>query len=498
MVGRWLVILALIWVSSLASSEPPLKLDLSTDAKNPLYPKESFKVIYRISYRGNIKLTKEELPFLDPKGFRKIGDIFITNEASDDYQVQVITITLEALEPGKYAIGKSILEGTLEYLDEKLHAEVEGLTFEVLPFPEKNQPLTFTGGMGEFELDVELLTPLTMEVGDLIKLRLTLTGGGDLSKIQLPKIKCLPGFSGYFSLSDIPPTSKVVDGKKIFEIELRPMTPAIKEIPSFEFSYFDPELKSYRTKSSAPIPITVNLNPSSEIKKEIKMHQDEVNWDQILAQSPLQGQSLYQVELKLNENLTKLLQDKENKQNFGEISKTLLALGKYSWAILYEMRFLKENPDDVDSLKRLNESRAKLFLPESKLWNYFLFQKKYMNPDIYLRLMAFFLTFGILMMIFYFLSRRNLLLILGGIAFFLGAISISLLIYVHYLSAPLGVVVISTPLYRGPKESYGFVSDVPIPSGSVVSLLSDQDGWLKVQLENGEIGFIDSERVKGV
>ena len=51
-----------------------LQIQLRVEGPKPFYPGQRSKIIYLYIFRGNIELTKETLPLLEPKGFVKIGE----------------------------------------------------------------------------------------------------------------------------------------------------------------------------------------------------------------------------------------------------------------------------------------------------------------------------------------------------------------------------------------------------------------------------------------
>ncbi|HEU5069501.1 MAG TPA: BatD family protein [Verrucomicrobiae bacterium] len=136
-------------------------------------------------------------------------------------------------------------------------------TLDVLPLPETGRPATFTGAVGRFELAVSA-GPTNVAVGDPITVRIQIHGRGSLDSFTLPAQAAWKEFKIY------PPTAKTdttgelgLEGTKTFEQVVVPQNTEIKEIPPFEFSYFDPEKRAYETLRQAARPIIVRPSGST-------------------------------------------------------------------------------------------------------------------------------------------------------------------------------------------------------------------------------------------
>lgn len=264
---------------SLMADEPFLRLDLSVDGENPFYPKQKLHFVYKISYRGEVQLTKETLPLLEAEGFKKVGTVSVTEEKKEDYSIQVISQEVKAGFAGSYHFPASTIEGFLNGDKNRIiKSTIPPYTVVIEPFPKKNQPLSFSGAMGRFMIETALLTPSTVSINDNIRLKITLQGEGDFSTVQLPIFICQPGYSGFFTFSDLPPQIKQEEDKKIFIVEMRPLTAVITEIPALEFSSFDPEARTYYTVTAPPIPLQVKEDffLSEPLPKE------NIRWDEVL------------------------------------------------------------------------------------------------------------------------------------------------------------------------------------------------------------------------
>jgi len=279
-----------------AQGETPFQMRASIQTDGPLYPGQTAKMIYEILFRGSINLLKERLPILGAKGFVKIGSVQITDRAEGNYNVQEIVQLVQAAKPGVYHYGTSTLEGIL-YQEgspsKPVKASFPEMTIEIKPFPKENMPPSFNGALGNYTMELQSISPLTTNLGETIKLKMTITGKGPLNTVEAPDIECQPGFSGFFEFSDLPPAVILKENSKAFVIELRPLSSVIGEIPPIVFSFFDPNTETYTTLQSKSFPLKIiPFNPDmNAIQKEyppqpITKTEEKIDWQTLLKESP--------------------------------------------------------------------------------------------------------------------------------------------------------------------------------------------------------------------
>ncbi len=131
----------------------------------------------------------------------------------------------------------------------------EPLSLRVRPLPEAGRPATFSGAVGQFELDVTA-EPTQLRVGDPLSLRMLLNGAGRVTDAQPPSLVNTEGFRTYRPQMDQPDPDTTV-----FEQVLIPQDETLDAIPAVHFSYFDPEAAQYRTLSSQPIRLLLQPAP---------------------------------------------------------------------------------------------------------------------------------------------------------------------------------------------------------------------------------------------
>lgn len=137
------------------------------------------------------------------------------------------------------------------------------VTIESKPLP-GGAPASFNGAVGSYAMTV---TPdrTTLDVGESLQLTVTITGQGNLATLDAPIFDVPAAFEMYD-----PDVSSLLDrsgsrlgGSKTFRYVLIPRTNGTFEVPSLEFSWFDPVAGRYRTTAANPIPVTVTGTASA-------------------------------------------------------------------------------------------------------------------------------------------------------------------------------------------------------------------------------------------
>ncbi len=209
-------------------------------------------------------------------------------KAVDDrqYFVQELKTALFPTSTGKLTIGPAELRCTVEDLDRHLSRDPfamfdrdllslfrqgkpqvlssQPIEIEVLPLPEIDRPEEFSGTVGSYKLKVSV-DKTQVEVGQPVTLKARVTGVGNVKSVGRPQIPELTDFRSYSSGSSekVSKDGYRVQGVKTYEEVLIPKKAGKYTVPPIEFSFFDPEAKSYKTLNSQPILLTVL--PSSEV-----------------------------------------------------------------------------------------------------------------------------------------------------------------------------------------------------------------------------------------
>jgi len=137
----------------------------------------------------------------------------------------------------------------------KATSNIEKIT--VLPLPSESMPKSFAGAVGQFNLQASIDNK-PIHKGEPFSIKLTISGAGNLKLISVPELNLPEGIVKYDPKIDektIP--GNVYSGTKTIEYILVPQVEGKRIIPSIEFSYFDPSVKKYITRSTQDFNINI-------------------------------------------------------------------------------------------------------------------------------------------------------------------------------------------------------------------------------------------------
>jgi len=137
-------------------------------------------------------------------------------------------------------------------------------TIHVLPLPEEGRPANFTGAIGHFTV-TGAANPLSVEVGEPVTLRFSVSGDGNFDYIRCPSLTNDPAWKQYVASSKIDYQDQArTQGVKTFEQAVIPLKNGTLPLPQASFSYFDPTTKQYTTLPvSLPVVTVTGTLPAS-------------------------------------------------------------------------------------------------------------------------------------------------------------------------------------------------------------------------------------------
>lgn len=147
------------------------------------------------------------------------------------------------------------------------HVSAPGIDVEVLPLPDAGKPADFTGAVGTEFFVASALDKDTLKENEVLTLRFTVKGRGDVRGVQEPRLAVGNEFK-LFPAKATPKldvTAEGLVGTKVFEIVLAPRGTGEKVIPGVKFSYFDTDQYKYVTKSTQAVKITVTPGEKAEV-----------------------------------------------------------------------------------------------------------------------------------------------------------------------------------------------------------------------------------------
>lgn len=245
-----------------------------------------FDARYPVQVRGKLDFGSEGViveRFPDPKESRE-------ERNGIEYNVLTFKTLLSAVKPGNIRIPAAKLDSEIQLpgaippgFDDPVFRQLLGgrspfgetkqvavrtaaLALEILPLPKEGRPASFSGAIGQFDIDAVVQNPRPAP-GDPATLTVKIGGKGNFKGMGAPLLTETDGWRSY------PPTDKFDSsdelsyaGVKSFDYTL--IAQEAKEAsPGAEFSYFDPATAKYATLTTKPLPLHATpgstTNPSS-------------------------------------------------------------------------------------------------------------------------------------------------------------------------------------------------------------------------------------------
>ncbi len=165
---------------------------------------------------------------------------------------------------------------------------------KALPLPDRGKPKKFSGAIGDFSLEVSA-EPTHVDLGDPITLTMAIGGQGNFDRVTAPYFPENTSWKTYSPSSEFLPGASKYQGIKKFEQAIVAKDGRITTIPSLTFTYFDPIQEKYITRSSKPIPISINkvyagaapMQQSLSTRKEVESSEPEKHIQSIAGLAPI-------------------------------------------------------------------------------------------------------------------------------------------------------------------------------------------------------------------
>ena len=289
---------------------------LATSDKKTAYLGEQVTVTYKLYTRVDIaaQMQLAKLPSYEGFWAEEINvpnTISFTNETYQGKQYRVGLLKKVALFPsqlGELSVTPLALDVPVEiqqrirdhgnlidqFFNDPFFNNVQTVNYtaksnviklNVIPLPSQNVPKSFTGAVGSYAMSSQV-NPTNIKTDEPLTLKIDLSGQGNIQLLNMPELNLPSGLDKYE-----PKTSEQVDrsgtisGSKSFEYLIVPRTAGKKEIPPIQFSYFNPERRSYVTLSTPSYTINVEQGPQSAnsslagySKEEIKLLDQDIRY----------------------------------------------------------------------------------------------------------------------------------------------------------------------------------------------------------------------------
>jgi hypothetical protein len=144
------------------------------------------------------------------------------------------------------------------YKDVPVKLSSAPVKINVRPLPTENQPESFTGAVGDFNVKAQL-DKNSLSTDDAATFTFTIAGSGNLKLIGSPKIN-FPQELGVYEpqiMDTITSRNPAIAGRKVFTYGMNPQAPGDFVIPSVTFSYYDASSGTYKLQKTEPIKVHV-------------------------------------------------------------------------------------------------------------------------------------------------------------------------------------------------------------------------------------------------
>ena len=147
------------------------------------------------------------------------------------------------------------------------------LSINVKELPEEGKPINFSGAVGDFELSVDA-SRTSLEANESTQIKVKITGKGNLKLLSIPELSLPSALEKYDPeyTDDVRVNREGMNGSVINSYTIVPRYAGSYPVDPLEFTYFDPNSKSYRTLISDPFDLTVEgskLLPSTNASAPI-------------------------------------------------------------------------------------------------------------------------------------------------------------------------------------------------------------------------------------
>lgn len=157
-------------------------------------------------------------------------------------------------------IGDNLDEIFGKVVERHLVLKPQATQVQVLPLPEAGKPADFSGAVGHFNVNATL-SPQAGAVGEPLTLAITVSGQGNLARINTPGLAESAQWRTYRpEVRQTAVAGAATAGSKIFSQPIVPKMPGTFKVPGIALSWFDPDTERYETRTTPDI--TVRINPA--------------------------------------------------------------------------------------------------------------------------------------------------------------------------------------------------------------------------------------------
>ena len=157
---------------------------------------------------------------------------------------------------------EAFFNGGSGYVEVKKQIKAPGITIQVDPLPQR--PAGFSGGVGRYSISAQLDKD-EVKANDPVKLRVVVTGVGNMKLLKQPEVKFPKDFDHYDAkvTDKTQLTTSGLEGSITYDFLAVPRHQGDYEIPAIEYTYFDTQANAYKTVKTEPFKLHVEKGSGS-------------------------------------------------------------------------------------------------------------------------------------------------------------------------------------------------------------------------------------------
>ena len=151
---------------------------------------------------------------------------------------------------------EAFFNGGSGYVEVKKQIKAPGITIQVDPLPQR--PANFSGGVGKYNISATL-DKTDVKANDPVKLRVVVSGVGNMKLLKQPEVKFPKDFDHYDAkvTDKTKLTTNGLEGSIVYDFLAVPRHQGTFEIPAIEYTYFDTSANAYKTVQTEPFTLNV-------------------------------------------------------------------------------------------------------------------------------------------------------------------------------------------------------------------------------------------------
>ena len=151
---------------------------------------------------------------------------------------------------------EAFFNGGSGYVEVKKQIKAPGITIQVDPLPQR--PAGFSGGVGKYTISATL-DKTDVKANDPVKLRVVVSGVGNMKLLKQPEVKFPKDFDHYDAkvTDKTKLTTSGLEGSIVYDFLAVPRHQGTFEIPAIEYTYFDTSANAYKIVKTEPFTLNV-------------------------------------------------------------------------------------------------------------------------------------------------------------------------------------------------------------------------------------------------